>query len=403
MASIKAGFLLNKIGLKTLGPESKCATYITLGCQSSRLYEKRKKSGKEDKQRKTSTSRPTSTIKLCPFKCYLKMFKTNHSQFPGRWILQSTKQNIGQHYGHWQMKPSQLRVCINKMTKEEKKIACQCSQINFTAASSTALINLRNELGIKYSDDQIRHLNRMEEKKLNALSADASSADQIIHAFQQRTDVAYLSVTYSPTQGLMLSMTNQQKEQLNKDIYLNRLSYDEESLKTRQDLEHLYNSSIPSTANGGSGRLLLIFFYASEEELRLIRMFPEFVCCDTTFGTNRDKKELFTVAGLDGNNHAFNAGRAFRPSGQSWVFNLLFKHCLKLFWGNEVAQKLRLVLTDGCIQEYLAFIHNSGPNSSFPNAIHGLCNFHLLNIGFNKHIARLLLESKCCSEACLHC
>ena len=92
-------------------------------------------------------------------------------------------------------------------------------------------------------------------------------------------------------------------------------------------------------------------------------MFPEFLCCDTTFGTNKDKNESFTLASLDGNNQGFNRGRAFVPSSQSLVFQLLFKHCLTQFWGEFTAQRLRLMITDGCTQEYLSFIQNIGPNT----------------------------------------
>ena len=76
----------------------------------------------------------------------------------------------------------------------------------------------------------------------------------------------------------------------------------------------------------GAQQLLLIFFFAHEEELRLLSMHPESLCCDTTFGTENTKKELFDVAGLDGNNKGFNAGRAYIPNAQQWVFSYIFKY-----------------------------------------------------------------------------
>ena len=136
----------------------------------------------------------------------------------------------------------------------------------------------------------------------------------------------------------------------------------------------------------GEERLLLFFLYASDEEMRLLRMHPEFCSCDTTFGTNDEKKELFTLAFLDGNNKAFNGGRAYIPNAQSWTFNTIFKHCLPIFWGPLISERLKLMMTDGCVQEYAAFVNNCGENQSFPNAVHGLCYFHLAVQGVTKHV-----------------
>ena len=46
----------------------------------------------------------------------------------------------------------------------------------------------------------------------------------------------------------------------------------------------------------GSQKLLVLFLYNSSEEMRLVRMHPEMLQADTTHGTNKEKKELFTLA-----------------------------------------------------------------------------------------------------------
>ena len=140
----------------------------------------------------------------------------------------------------------------------------------------------------------------------------------------------------------------------------------------------VYESS--KVAEGQKRMLLIFLFLASSTELRSVRMCPECCKCDTTFGTNKSKKELFTLAFKDGkNNKAFNGGRAFIPCAQTWVFNLLFKVCLLQFWGQTTTcERVHLMLTDGCVQEYLPLINSTGTNKSFPNAIHGLCYFHLV-------------------------
>jgi len=120
------------------------------------------------------------------------------------------------------------------------------------------------------------------------------------------------------------------------------------------DPKSLYNAH--KLNSGENEKLLLILLFASNEELRLLLMHPEFFAADTTNKTNKEKKELFTLASKDGNNEGFNGGRAFIPSGQQWVFHYLFKHCLPMFWGTDVTHRIRLTLTDGDTKEYLALM-----------------------------------------------
>ena len=77
----------------------------------------------------------------------------------------------------------------------------------------------------------------------------------------------------------------------------------------------------------GVEKLLIIFLYNSSEEMCFIRIHPEMTQADTTHGTNKEKKELFTLVSLDGNNKAFNTV----PNAQRWVFTVLFKEGLHHF------------------------------------------------------------------------
>ena len=81
--------------------------------------------------------------------------------------------------------------------------------------------------------------------------------------------------------------------------------------------------------------LLVVFLYNNYDEIRLTPIHPESLMVDTTHGTDKERKELFTIASKDGNNRAFNACRAFIPNQQQWVFHLLFSECIPLFWRNN--------------------------------------------------------------------
>ena len=116
---------------------------------------------------------------------------------------------------------------------------------------------------------------------------------------------------------------------------------------------------------GINGELLVIFLYNSSEEMRLLRMHPEVLLADTTHGTNKEKKELFTIAAKDGNNKAFNACRAYIPNAQQWVFELLFKECLPHFFGQTILSRVRLLITEGLLLSmFLYFKHWIGQSFS---------------------------------------
>lgn len=158
----------------------------------------------------------------------------------------------------------------------------------------------------------------------------------IVH--YNRSDVSYIMVTYHPVEGLIATTTKGRPSKL--------------PVENGNDPKSLYDANKLS----GNKKMLLIFLFASDEELRLLMMHPELLVCDTTFKTNKQKKELFTVAGLDGNNEAFNGARAFLPSAKRWVFNILISHCLPLFWRSDVPCRVCLFLTDGDTHEYSAVI-----------------------------------------------
>ena len=80
-------------------------------------------------------------------------------------------------------------------------------------------------------------------------------------------------------------------------------------------------------------------------------MHPECFMVDTTHGTNKERKELFTVAGENGNNFAFNACRGYIPNQQQQVFILLFFQCLPIFVGKTISVRVSLFLTDGATRE----------------------------------------------------
>ena len=112
----------------------------------------------------------------------------------------------------------------------------------------------------------------------------------------------------------------------------------------------------------------------------LLRRCHYYVCIQKSWF--REKKELFTITEKDGNDFAFNGRRTFIPNSQQWVFQLSFHWWLPHFLGETIISRVRLVVTDGAVTEYVPFINNTGKDNPFPNSVHNLCHFHLVTQDF---------------------
>ena len=62
------------------------------------------------------------------------------------------------------------------------------------------------------------------------------------------------------------------------------------------------------------------FAWGIDCELRKLRMYPEFIAVDSTFGMNKQKRSLFTASGYDGQKRSFIGFRCFMPSKQKKAY-----------------------------------------------------------------------------------
>ena len=54
--------------------------------------------------------------------------------------------------------------------------------------------------------------------------------------------------------------------------------------------------------------------WAHDEEIRCASMFPDFLCVDMAFGVNKEQRDIFLAAEIDGNMKTYTAFRVFMPS-----------------------------------------------------------------------------------------
>ena len=77
------------------------------------------------------------------------------------------------------------------------------------------------------------------------------------------------------------------------------------------------------------------------------------------------KKELFTVAAINGNNTAVNTCRVYTPSLQTRAFELLFSEQIQ-FFGATICNHIKILLTGGAVTEYTPYINSIGSSNPYP-------------------------------------
>jgi hypothetical protein len=101
-----------------------------------------------------------------------------------------------------------------------------------------------------------------------------------------------------------------------------------------------------------SAVILLFVAWGSDEDLRYITMFPEFLSIDTTYGMNREKRPLLVFAGTDKNRKNFTKVHAFLPSECVWVFQYVFEVAIPSLIDEATVDRINQINTYGDRQIY---------------------------------------------------
>ena len=77
--------------------------------------------------------------------------------------------------------------------------------------------------------------------------------------------------------------------------------------------------------------VLISFTWCQDDKKRKFLMFPEFISVDMTFGVNKQRRNLVTCVGVDGNHKIFTGFCSWMPSNQhfayDWVISCALPTC----------------------------------------------------------------------------
>jgi len=132
--------------------------------------------------------------------------------------------------------------------------------------------------------------------------------------------------------------------------------------------------------------ILLAFAWISEEELSLVKRFPDFFAMDVTERTNIEKRSMFLVTGQDGNNKIFIALHCFMPNAQMDSFNWIYDYAMPLLIGEETLLMNKVTITDGEDALYTPLVNQTEREGPWQNSKHYRCTYHLFTQEWHKKI-----------------
>ena len=267
-----------------------------------------------------------TTTKKCKCSFSLSIFYDDNTQ---KWYLKKKRlvyEDPRLHSNHIWIHPNHLTIGEHITPKNI------LSLINTLLDSGMYIPSIQTHIKKHHNFNVDYHLiYKMRTKKFDELiygcvqSPQGSTVDKLIKLFERTKSVSFVYIKHVYNSGFVTfrKKRNNQKEQYVTDINNNNVN----QLSTKT-IDNWRDSLKLSTSND----VLVAFAWAHDEEIKSVEKFPEFLAADITFNVNKERRELFVLAGIDGNNKAFTALRCFIPSKQeqayTWIMNEALTHLL---------------------------------------------------------------------------
>ena len=255
-----------------------------------------------------------------------------------KWFLSAPKKStdsfIRCHHNHTKLLPS--HICTPSKDIPQDVIRFITDSLKTGTPIRTIIDVAKNYLNITLSEEQIKkrqsdYIDDMIEELEGEDRSDIAkmnAAQKLIRLFDSMDDVSYVYVkhhhqsgfvTYTKDKGCTIqqtSFTTEETTTLASEIEI-------ESWRTSLGLDNNEN-------------ILVSFAWGFNCELRKLRMFPEYLAVDGTFGLNKQKRTLLTATGYDGEKKTFIGFCCFMPSKQKKAYRCAIGKAMPYLVGNAM-------------------------------------------------------------------
>lgn len=294
------------------------------------------------------------------------------------------------HSNHLPNNPDHLPTTTNDLSEEVQTVVSNHIQIG--TAIDTIANMVKQQFDINITHNQIKTMKKQQIENIiadfngNHLSdvAKMSAAEKLIKLFETMSDVSFVYVKHHINSGFV----SYQKDRSSDDITQSNFSDEDNSLVANEiDIDSWRASLGLNNAN----EILVAFAWCHDYERRKIRMYPEFLAIDGTFGSNRQRRSLLTGCGIDSEKKTFTGFRCFMPSKQRRAYSWAIGKAMPFLVGKSIEYNqvlscdMEQALMDACVESI------NRPMSPLSKSKLRIDYYHLFEQKWNEHVSFLLL------------
>ena len=271
------------------------------------------------------------------------------------------------HTNHFPINPSDL--CISNRSHLSKECHKSIEELILNGVPIPTIIkviNLRFKVTIESSvvrNMRTQIINDMSFLEDEHNTNTGTAATKLINMLSLTENISFIYLKHHKTSGFVTYTKAERKE----------VKLDKESTMT---LESWRKQLLLE-----DDEILVSCAWIHDDERRLVHMYPEFLCFDTTFGLNRQRRSLFLAVGTDGDNNVFPAFRCWMPSKQRAAFFWTITQAIPHLFGNDLCGQHKVISSDSeaSLVEAIKGAINT-PNSHFSNAKFRTDYFHFFEL-----------------------
>ena len=356
--TFKASITLLKSDLKLLFPLSG-SSYVfkrrqavssikyQITCSKSSCYIDQKSVLKtpSNKIRKCSTTKPITKDKICSFSINVFLdIKTLN------WYIKW--KGIPEHSHHEPTKLHEYKIGQYQLTSSMMNEINKLHKSNVSSAIQQTVLLNNNDVTIPLSTI----FNKQYKKRDNVLLTHTDAESLLAH-LKDEPNVTYFAMYAESASTPLLTLHKTKRSRIESQNNIQMTGYvkvypDSNATSIQPQIDSslkqtLKNLLVKNADNGKIVKVLLTAGWARDEDLRVLRKFPEVLKMDCTFKTNREGRPLFNIVCKDSNNKLTTVFRCLLPSEKRAIFQSILISVLPKVLGQDTCSRIRFIITDG--------------------------------------------------------
>ena len=361
---------------------TKTAIKYNMLCYQKRIYEepKSKASTPSNKIRRTSTCKAIEREGCCPFFVNLCLNLKSLN-----WYIHH-KPSL-QHNNHHPIKFEGYSIgkhqLSNSMIEEIKKL----QSCFLTSSLQQQILLQNNNITVPKNTILNKHYSDQDKEMSNL-----TDAERLLDYLKTQENITYFAIYANSSETNLLSIPKKRSAAIDDRNNVEMTGYvSVHPNKEQHPIAPHIDSALQETlkdiivhhkGKGNEVKILLTVGWARNEDIALLRRFPEVLQMDTTFKTNREIRPLFNIVCKDSNNKLCTVFRCLLPSEKRCIFHSILTSVMPKVLGSDSCDKVQFIITDGDSQEIEAC--RSAVQTVFTNASHMSCLWHLIHQSISK-------------------